>query len=61
MQLRTLPATLFQCRNLRILGLGMNPLEAVPAGIGALSKLETLYLWGYGLTEVSPELGERQA
>ncbi|MDC0669042.1 hypothetical protein POL58_14930 [Nannocystis sp. ncelm1] len=57
-KLRTLPATLFQCRNLRILGLGMNPLKVVPAGIGALSKLETLYLWGCGLKDVSPELGK---
>lgn len=57
-KLRTLPATLFRCRNLKTLALGMNPLKTVPAGIGALRKLTTLYLWGCGLKDVSPELGE---
>jgi len=57
-KLRALPATLFQCRNLSSLSLGMNPLKTVPVGIGALSKLTTLYLWGCGLKEVSPELGK---
>lgn len=56
-ELRALPASVFQCRKLRILGLGKNPLGEVPAGIGKLKALSTLYLWDCGLQEVSPELG----
>lgn len=37
-KLRALPESIFKCRSLLELSLGMNPLKVVPPGIGALRK-----------------------
>ena len=56
-KLTRLPPALFECRALKSLSVSKNPLGALPAEIGKLENLTSLYAWGCKLRSLPEEIG----